>query len=158
MVPIRERRSPRQVGRQGKDKGRWTIGVRLCWQLEVYRRVVERAWAPLNVPDKTFNGLVGCLEGQALVFTERGFRDVNGLPDNLVLCEKGPYNDRMMVETAFSMVTVVCHLKKLARRVDDHIEAHLAYLAVMFNTPLTLFHQLHPTESPFKRSIADFSL
>ncbi len=158
LFPIREGRSPQQVGKKGKDKGRWTIGVRLCWQLDVYGRVVEWAWAPLNVPDKTFNGLVGCLDSQSLVFTDLGFRDANGVPDNLVLCEKGTYNDRMIVETAFSMVTVVCHLKKITRRIDDYIEAHLAYVAAMFNTLLALFHQLHPKEKAFKMSIAEFSL
>jgi hypothetical protein len=34
----------------------------------------------------------------------------------------------------------------------------LAYATAMFNTLLTLFHQLHPNESAFKMSIAEFSL
>jgi hypothetical protein len=158
LFPIREGRSDQQVGTKGRDKGRWTIGLRLCWQLDTSGRVVDWAWAPLNVPDKTFNGLAACLSEQSLVFTDLGFRDANGVPDNLVLCPKGTYNDRMMVETAFSLLTVVCHLNKIGQRVEAYIEARLAYVAAMFNTLLALFHQLHPKESPFKMSIAQFSL
>jgi hypothetical protein len=158
IFPIREGRSPEQVGTKGRDKGRWTIGLRLCWQLDVYGRLVEWAWAPLNVPDKTFNGLADQVAEQSLVFTDLGFRNAKGVPANLVPCKKGTYNDRMIVETAFSLLTVVCHLKKIGQRVDDAIEAHLAYVAAMFNTLLALFHQCHPDKSPFKMSFAEFSL
>jgi len=34
IFPIREGRSTRQIGRKGKDKGRWTIGIKLCWLLD----------------------------------------------------------------------------------------------------------------------------
>jgi hypothetical protein len=33
LFPIREGRSSQQVGKKGKDKGRWTIGIKLCWLL-----------------------------------------------------------------------------------------------------------------------------
>jgi hypothetical protein len=158
LFPIREGRSPKQIGTKGKDKGRWSIGVRLCWQLDCYGHVVEWAWAPLNLADKTFNGLAREVEAQSLVFTDLGFRDANGVPDNLVVCPKGTYNDRMIVETAFSLLTVVCHLKKIPRRVEAYLEAQLAYVAAMFNTLLALFHQLHPDKDPFTMSIAEFSL
>src|SRR2546430_2738168 len=46
IFPIRQGRSPRQIGRKGKDKGRWVIGVKLCWLLDSFGRVVEWSWAP----------------------------------------------------------------------------------------------------------------
>ena len=33
LFPIRQGRSPQQVGKKGKDKGRWTVGIKLCWLL-----------------------------------------------------------------------------------------------------------------------------
>ncbi len=64
----------------------------------------------------------------------------------------------MVVETAFSMLTVVCKAKKIHHRVEIYIETRLAYMAAMFNICLKLFHELHPDESVFKMSIAEFSL
>ena len=31
LFPIREGRSAAQVGKKGKDKGHWSIGLKLCW-------------------------------------------------------------------------------------------------------------------------------
>ncbi len=64
----------------------------------------------------------------------------------------------MIVETSFSLLTVVAHAKKIYHRLEPYIQARLAYTVAMFNTCLTLFHQLHPEESAFKMSIAEFSL
>ena len=87
-----------------------------------------------------------------------GFRCADGVPENVKLCKKGTWNDRMSIESAWSMVTVVCQAKKIYHRTEDYIETRLAYLAAMFNVCLRLFHRLHPDDSPFKMSIAEFSL
>jgi hypothetical protein len=158
LFPIREGRSQRQIGRKGKDKGRWVIGIKLCWLLDSYGRVVEWSWAVQGTPDKHFNRLVAELDGQTITLADLGFRDVDGIPANLVLCAKGQRNERMVVETALSMVTVVAHLKHLHHRVADYLWAHLAYVAAMFNTLYAVFHQLHPAANPLKMSIAEFSL
>ena len=158
IFPIRQGRSKRQLGRKGKDKGRWVIGIKLCWLLDSFGRVVEGSWAPQGTPDKSFNRLVADLEGQTLTLADLGFRDANGIPPNLILCTKGSPNERMVVETAFSMITVVSHLKHLRHRVADYLWARLAYTAALFNALYALFHQLHPDASPLKMSIAEFSL
>ena len=64
----------------------------------------------------------------------------------------------MVVETSFSLLTVVCNAKKIHHRLEPYIEARLAYTVAMFNILLKLFHALHPAESDFKMSIAEFSL
>lgn len=158
IFPIREGRSRHQIGRKGKDKGRWVIGIKLCWLLDKYGRVVEWSWAPQGTPDKHFNHLVAAFEGQTITLADYGFRDKDGVPPNLVLCAKGTRNERMVVETALSMVTVVCHLKHLRHRVAHYIQARLAFVAAMFNTLYALFHRLHPQASPLQMSIAEFSL
>src|SRR5215204_3316681 len=39
LFPIREGRSSQQIGTKGRDKGRWSIGVKLCWLLNKYGQV-----------------------------------------------------------------------------------------------------------------------
>ena len=39
-----------------------------------------------------------------------------GDPSNLKLCQRGEWQDRMLVETVLSMLTLVCHLKKVMHR------------------------------------------
>ena len=158
LFPIREGRSSQQVGKKGKDKGRWSIGVKLCWLLNETGRVVSWDWDTMNVHDKHFHSVVEPFIGQTIVLADWGFRSQEGVPENLKLCKKGTWNERMCVETALSMVTVVCDLKRIHHRVIDYIQARLAFVSAMFNVLLDLFHQLHPEASPLKMSIAEFSL
>jgi hypothetical protein len=82
----------------------------------------------------------------------------DGFPDNLKLCEKGTWNERMCVATALSMVTVSCDLNRLHHRLASAMQARLAAAVAMFNLLLTLFHQLHPAADATQMSIAEFSL
>ena len=158
IFPIRQGRSEQQVGKKNKDKGRWSIGVKLCWILNNLGHVVAWKWLPMNAHDQNFNDEIQAWEGQTITLTDLGFRCKEGIPDNLKLCQKGTWNERMCVETAFSLLTVVCNAKKIFHRVADYIETRLAYMAVMFNVLLSLYHQLHPEQPPHKMSIAEFSL
>ncbi len=45
----------------------------------------------------------------------------------------------MCVETALSMVTLVCDLKRIRHRAIEYIQARLAYVSAMFNVLLNLF-------------------
>ena len=158
IFPIREGRSPQQVGGKNKDKGRWSIGIKLCWIINDLGRVVAWKWLPMNVHDQQFNDEVEKLNGQTISLADLGFRCAEGIPDNLKLCQKNTWNERMMIETAFSLLTVVCQMKKIFHRLADYIEARLAYTAAMFNILLALFHQLHSDVPAHKMSIALFSL
>ena len=44
---------------------------------------------------------------------DMGFHAREGDPSNLKLNERGEWNERMMVETMFSMLTLVWHFKKV---------------------------------------------
>ena len=158
IFPIRAGRSDKQVGQKNKDKGRWSVGIKLCWGLNNLGRVVGWAWQPMNAHDQDFHPLLAQWEGQTITLTDLGFRAKAALPTNLKLCPKGTWNERMCVETAFSLLTVVCQAKKIYHRVAAYIETRLAYLAAMFNILLALFHQFHPDAPPHKLSIAEFSL
>jgi hypothetical protein len=158
IFPIREGRSAQQVGRKGKDKGRWTVGIKFCWLLNNCGQVIAWDWAPLNTPDNHFQPLVEHFAGETITLSDTAFHRKDGDPENLKLCPKGTWNDRMVVETSFSMLTVVCDLKRLRHRLAPYIQAHLAAVVAMFNLLLTLFHQLHPEADPWQMSIAEFSL
>jgi hypothetical protein len=158
LFPIRQGRSPQQIGKKNKDKGRWSIGVKLCWLVNSFGQVVGWQWATMNRPDQDFHPLLAAQQDNTIVLADLGFRCKEGIPANLKLCPKGTWNERMVVETIFSMLTVICKAKKMHHRVHDYLEARLAYTAAMFNVLLTLFHQLHPDADPAKLSIAEFSL
>ncbi len=158
IFPIRQGRSAKQVGKKGRDKGRWSVGLKLCWLLNDVGKVVAWGYDTMNVHDQHFHPLIEPFEEKTIVLADVGFYDKDGLPENLKLCPKGTWNERMIVETALSMVTTVCGLKRLYHRSLSYLRAHFAFVAAMFNILLELFHQLHPQADPFQLSIAEFSL
>jgi hypothetical protein len=133
------------------------IGVKLGWILNTLGQVVGWHWLTMNCTDQDFLPLVALVKEDGLVLSDLGFRCNVGLPDNLKLCLKGTWNDRMMIETTFSLLTVICQAKKMFDRTVAHLEARLAYTAAMFNVLIGLDRHLHPDRA-FKLSIADFSL
>src|SRR4029434_2264419 len=54
--PMREGRSPQQIGRNGVAKHRWIVGGKLCLLLNQYGLVVGWACDTANVADNTFPG------------------------------------------------------------------------------------------------------
>jgi len=74
------------------------------------------------------------------------------------VCAKGTWNDRMTVETSFSLLTVICGLKRMYHRLERFIQARLASVVALFNVLLTLFHLIHPDADPLRVSIAEFRL
>jgi hypothetical protein len=151
LFPIRE-------GRSQLQEGRWSIGIKLCVLLTDVCRVVNWDWATMNVHDKHFHPLVEPWMDETIVLADFGFRDKDGVPENMKICEKGTWNERMCVETVLSMLTVICDLKRIRHRLSEYIQMRLAYVAAMFNILLDLFHKCHPEADAFKMSIAEFSL
>ncbi|MCS6909046.1 MAG: hypothetical protein NZM11_00515 [Anaerolineales bacterium] len=121
------------MGKKGRDKGRWSVGVKLCWLLNQAGRVVAWDWNTLNVHDQCFNPLVRPFSGQTIVPADEGFRDKDGIPENMKLCKRRTWNERMCLETAFSLLTVVCGLKKIRHRLVRYNQSRLAFILAMFN-------------------------
>ena len=81
-----------------------------------------------------------------------------GDPANLKLCPRGEWQDRMLVETVLSMLTLVCHVKKVMHRGWAYFQARLAFTMAAFNA-LVQWHGFQPYASGFvPLSIAEFSL
>ncbi len=156
--PIREGRSPQQIGRKGVSNHRWIVGGKLCLLLNQYGLVVAWACATANVADNTFQWLVRQFEEQMIVLSDTAFHAAEGDPSNLKLCQRGEWQDRMLVETVLSMLTLVCHFKKVMHRGWVYFQARLAFTMAAFNV-LVQWHGFQPYASGFvPLSMAEFSL
>ncbi len=146
-----------EMGKKSRDKGRWSIGIKLCWLLDTQGRVVAWDWNTMNVSDKHFHHVVEPFVDQTIACTDWGFRSTDGVPENMKLCKKGTWNDRMFIETALSMVTIVCDLKRIRHRVAEYVTSRLACVSAMFYVLLQLSRELFP-DSERRMSICKFSL
>src|SRR6266851_1179982 len=156
--PLREGRSPQQIGRKGLSNHRWIVGGKLCLLLNQWGLIVAWECATANVADNTFQWLIRPLDGRMIVLSDTAFHATEGDPTNLKLCERGEWEDRMLVETVLSMLTLVCHFKKVMHRVWEYFQARLAFTMAAFNL-LVQWHGLEPNASGFvPLSIAEFSL
>ena len=92
------------------------------------------------------------------VLSDTGFHATAGDPANLKLCPRGEWEDRMLVETVLSMLTLVCHFKKVMHRGWAYFQARLAFTMAVFNV-LVQWHGLRPNAAGFvPLSIAELSL
>ncbi len=156
--PMREGRSPQQIGRKGVSNHRWIVGGKLCLLLNQWGLVVGWACDTANVADNTFQWLIRQVDGRMIVLSDTGFHAAEGDPANLKLCQRGAWQDRMLVETVLSMLTVVCHFKKVMHRGWEYFQARLAFTMAAFNV-LVQWHGFQPYASGFvPLSMADFSL
>jgi hypothetical protein len=100
----------------------------------------------------------GSQEGHTVGLSDTGFHAADGGPANLKLCPRGEWQDRMLVETVLSMLTLVCHLKQVMHRGWGYFQARLAFTIAAFNV-LVQRHGLQPNASGFvPLSMAEFSL
>src|SRR6184192_1247813 len=156
--PMREGRSPHQIGRKGLSNHGWIVGGKLCLLLNQWGLVVAWECATANVADNTFQGLIRQFEERMIVLSETAFHAAAGDPSNLKLCQRGEWQDRMLVETVLSMLTLVCHFKKVMHRGWAYFQARLAFTMAAFNV-LVQWYGLRPSASGFvPLSIAEFSL
>jgi hypothetical protein len=156
--PVREGWASGQMGRKGKSNYRWIVGGKLCLVLNHLGLVCAWDCDTANVSDTCFQPLAQSFQDQMVILADTAFHAQAGDPANLKLCRRGEWNERMMVETVLSMLTLVCHFKKLTHRVWDYFRARLAFTMAAFNL-LVQWDGLLPDENGFVHlSIAQFSL
>jgi len=79
-------------------------------------------------------------------------------PTNLKLCQRGAWQDRMLVETVLSMLTLVSHFKKVMHRVWASFHTRLTFTMAAFHV-LVQWHGVRPNAYGFvPLSIAELSL
>jgi hypothetical protein len=157
--PRREGRSEAQIGKKGISNQRWIVGGKLCFLLNHLGLIVDWDCSTANVYDgSAFQHVVEAVEEEMVVFADVGFVKKDWEPTNLRTCERGEWNVRMVVETVLSMLTTVCHFKKLSHRAWEYFRTRLAFTMALFNV-LVRWHGLEPDETGFvPLSIAEFSL
>jgi hypothetical protein len=158
LHPMREGRSPQQIGKKGLSNHRWIVGGKLAFVLNHLGLVVDWACDTANVYDATFHPLIEQFAEEMVVLTDTNFHAKTGDPPNMKVCPRGTWNVRMIVEQVLAMLTTVCHFKKVGHRVWVYFRARLAFLMATFNI-LVQWHGLQPNEHGFVHlSIAEFSL
>jgi hypothetical protein len=117
LLPSTTSRSPRQIGRKGLSNHRWMVGGKFYILLNQYLLVLAWAYTTANVADNTFQWLIRQFEERMIVLSDTAFHAAEGDPSNLKLCPRGEWQDRMLVETVLSMLTLISHFKKAMHRV-----------------------------------------
>lgn len=156
--PIREGRSLRQIGRKGLSNHRWIVGNKRCLLINQWGGIVGWLGAPAHIHDTLFHPLIEKFQDRMVLLADTGFHARAGDPPNLKRCSRGTWNDRMLIETVFSMLTLIGHFKKVMHRVVDYVLARLAFTVAAFNL-LIQWDGLQPDKQGFvPLSIAEFSL
>ena len=82
-----------------------------------------------------------------IVLSDTAFHATARDPSNLTRCQRGAWQDRLLVETVLSMLTVVCHFKKVLHREWAYCHARLAFTMAAFTkcivcTAIAMMHLL----------------
>jgi len=159
LHPVREGRSPKQLGKKGKSNKRWIVGGKLCYVLNRFGLIVRWDCDTANVYDgSAFQQLVDNLADDMVIFSDTGFAKKDWFPTNLRLCKRGEWNVRMVVETVLSMLTYICDFKRSHHKVWDYFNSMVGYTMALFNI-LVQWDGFQPDDTGFiPLSIARFSL
>jgi Transposase DDE domain len=156
--PRRDGRTAHQIGRKGISNHRWIVGAKVAVVVNQRGEIIAWSVMPNNVHDQTFLPLSQDFDGETICLGDLGFRCRAGIPENLVLCRRGTWPCRFVVETVLSMMTTVMHTKKMLQRSWDGMIARLSYTMAMFNV-LIGWDGFEPDENGrTPLSIARFSL
>lgn len=147
--PWRERRSQRELARKGKSLHRWIVGAKVAVLLNSRGQVVDFALDGANGHDTRFHPLIEKFQTEMIVLADSGFKAKTDNPQNLKVCPKGQWNERMIVETVFSLWTVILGLKKLTHRKKAPLQARLAYTCAIFNLCLNWSGTIKLELAPF---------
>jgi len=173
--PKRAGRSKRQIGTKGLSNSRWLVGAKLCCVLNQRGRIVDWDYDGAGVYDTHFHPLLWQWVKEdeqthqqtvdMVVLADTGFharadKGVYGTgdPPNLKICPKGRWGERMLVETVLSMLTVVCHAKRMTHRTWDYLKSRLGYLVAAFNLLVDWRGDVLNDKGQLALTLAEFSL
>src|SRR5437879_1643557 len=89
----------------------------ICLVLNQWGLVVAWPCATANVADNSVQWLIRQCEERMIVLSDTGVHAAKGDLPNLKVCQRGEWQDRLLVETVLSMLTLVCHFKRVMHRV-----------------------------------------
>lgn len=73
-----------------------------------------------HVHDTLFHLLLQVFQNYILILADTRFHATEGDPPNLKVCPRGTWNNWMLIETVFSMLTLISHAKKMMYQVIDY--------------------------------------
>jgi len=140
--PIREGRSEqsKKISKKGVSNHRWIVGRKLAITVNQRLQVVKMSDDTANVSDTTFDEHHALAESISL--TDRGFKKKEATPRTFKICPKGRWNERMVIETLFSLWTRICNAKKSFHRSTEGFKAKMAYLVSLSNLVIGLNEKL----------------
>jgi hypothetical protein len=111
-----------------------------------------------HVAGNTLQWRIRQCEERMLIVSDTGFQAAEGDPWNLTLCQRGEWQDRLLVETVLSILTLVRHLKQVMNPGRAYCHAPLAFTSAVFAV-LLQWHGFQPYASGFvPLSSAEFGL
>jgi len=156
--PIRAGRAGQPLGKKGSSNHRWIVGGKLCVIVNQWGRIVDWAWDTAHVHDTGFHPLIQRYQDRMILFRDLGFHARADDPTNLKVCPRRTWNDRMIIETVFSLLTRLMSFKRQTHRAKAYFNAHLSFARAAFNL-LVCWHGVQPDENGFvKLTMAEFSL
>ena len=138
--PIREGRKTRWVGKN-KSKGRWVVGIKVVVIVSPHGDILSWALDTANVHDKHFVWLVE--EFEVKVLADSGFHAREGDPENLHICQRGEQNERMVVESVFSLCKRLLGLNNILAKTLQGFRLAVASTFALFNTLLDMNRRLN---------------
>ena len=158
LHPRREGRSDKQLGNKGLSNLRWIVGAKLGFVLNHLGLFVALDCNLASVSDTAFRPMIAALEELSVVLVDSAWHGKTGDPSNRKVCPRGTWNTRMLVETVLSMLTLICHLKKVAHKLADFFRMRMSFIVAAFNI-IAQWHGLPPDQDGVvKLSVAEFSL
>jgi hypothetical protein len=157
LHPMREGRSPAQMGTKGLSHHRWRVGGKRCVVLHQWGVICAWDCATANGYDTHLHPLIAQFDQPMMILTDPGFPAKTGDPANLQVGPRGTWNTRLLVDTVLSMLTTVCHSKKVGHRVWAYVRARVAWTMAVFNL-LARWGLDIDDENMVRLSIAEFSL
>ena len=156
--PVRQGRARQAIGKKGRSNHRWIVGGKLCMIVNQWGRRVDWDWNTANVHDTVFHPLIRRFQQRMILLCDQGFHAKAGNPANLKVCPRNTWNERMLIETVFSMITRTSRFKQQTHRAWAYFTAHLSFAMAAFNL-LVQWHGRQPDENGcVPLSIAEFGL
>ena len=121
-------RATQQLGSKGTPNRRWTVGAKFAFVLDHLGHFVawECNWA--RTPDRNVRPVIAAFDGVTVVLTDSAWHGKTQDLPNRKVCPRSTWNTRMLIETVLSMLTTVCHLKKVAHRAADYFRMRMAFI------------------------------
>ena len=155
--PMREGRSPAQMGKKGQRNQRWLVGGTRCFIVNQWGFSCAWDGATAKVHETHFQPLLAQFNGQRIVLTDTGFHAKTGDPVHMKVCLRGTWNTWMLVETVWSRLTTVLHSKNMGHRVWAYFRARVAWTMAVCNR-LARWGMEIDEHDMIRLSIAEFSL